>query len=211
MKSESYKGNDLEVFDGKCGHMFVDHTHKRFGGLYVIARAPNQGVRTMYWVECSCGSINKVHATHLVSSGTGMCKECADKAEMIKRFSGVGDIPYAYWAELTRRATGEKSGRKSRVSLEFDFTIEDGWEMFQSQNGKCALSGIDIKFVKYGRSVKATLKSQTASLDRIDSSKGYTKDNVQWVHKDINRMKNVYSDEYFIEMCVGVAKTRGSL
>lgn len=30
---------------------------------------------------------------------------------------------------------------------------------------------------------------QTASLDRIDSSKGYTIDNVWWIHKQLNWMK----------------------
>ena len=41
----------------------------------------------------------------------------------------------------------------------------------------------------------------TASLDRIDSTKGYTKNNIQWVHKTINKMKNVLHDEEFIQWC----------
>jgi hypothetical protein len=45
----------------------------------------------------------------------------------------------------------------------------------------------------------------TASLDRINSDEGYIKGNVQWVHKDINIMKNIYSSKYFIEMCKKVA------
>jgi len=46
---------------------------------------------------------------------------------------------------------------------------------------------------------------RTASLDRIDSSKGYVKGNLQWVHKDINMMKNHYNQKYFIEICKKVA------
>jgi hypothetical protein len=45
----------------------------------------------------------------------------------------------------------------------------------------------------------------TASLDRIDSSKGYEEGNIQWVHKHINFMKRTYSQEYFIDMCKKVA------
>lgn len=41
----------------------------------------------------------------------------------------------------------------------------------------------------------------TASLDRIDSSKGYIEGNVQWVHKRINKMKLDDSDTEFIEWC----------
>jgi len=36
---------------------------------------------------------------------------------------------------------------------------------------------------------------QTASPDRIDSTKGYATDNFQWVHKRINRMKNILSTD----------------
>ena len=46
---------------------------------------------------------------------------------------------------------------------------------------------------------------KTASLDRIDSNKGYTKDNVQFVHKDINWMKQDFEQNKFIEYCKKVA------
>jgi hypothetical protein len=46
----------------------------------------------------------------------------------------------------------------------------------------------------------------TASLDRIDSSKGYVIDNVQWLHRDINMMKQRFSQEYFINICKHIAE-----
>ena len=55
----------------------------------------------------------------------------------------------------------------------------------------------------------------TASIDRIVSRypngqpADYTLDNIQWVHKTINRMKNKYSDAVFIRFCEHVAKCRG--
>jgi hypothetical protein len=42
--------------------------------------------------------------------------------------------------------------------------------------------------------------------DRIDSSKGYVVGNIQWVHKHINKMKNKYPQDHFIEMCRLVAE-----
>ena len=48
----------------------------------------------------------------------------------------------------------------------------------------------------------------TASLDRIDSSKGYTKSNIQWVHKDINKMKSDFSMLRFLELCYAVLNGR---
>ena len=40
----------------------------------------------------------------------------------------------------------------------------------------------------------------TASLDRIDSKKGYTIDNIQWVHKDVNKMKMDLQEEDFFRI-----------
>jgi hypothetical protein len=44
-------------------------------------------------------------------------------------------------------------------------------------------------------------KETTASLDRIDSSKGYIKTNVQWVHKKVNKMKQDTSVDEFKHYC----------
>ena len=43
----------------------------------------------------------------------------------------------------------------------------------------------------------------------IDNSKGYEIGNVQWVHKDINMMRNKYDITYFIKMCRLVALNIG--
>ena len=44
------------------------------------------------------------------------------------------------------------------------------------------------------------------SLDRIDSSKGYTKDNVQWLHKDVNNLKMDFDQKEFLEWCKKIVK-----
>ena len=44
------------------------------------------------------------------------------------------------------------------------------------------------------------MEAKAASLDRIDSKKGYTEDNVQWVHKYVQRMKNAFSEKRFLEV-----------
>jgi len=46
-----------------------------------------------------------------------------------------------------------------------------------------------------------TYDKGNASLDRIDSDKGYTEGNVVWVYKPINLMKNTFSSEEFINIC----------
>lgn len=69
------------------------------------------------------------------------------------------------------------------------------------QNKKCALTGDIIYFP-----TRCWSRDGTASLDRIDSSKGYTKENVQWVHKDINMMKQEYTTEVFLGWCKKVVE-----
>lgn len=90
--------------------------------------------------------------------------------------------------------------------LGFDLTIEFVWELYEKQEGVCALSGLPIYFDgELGSLNKHGYQRKTASLDRIDSSRGYLQDNVQWVHKEINQMKSNRTDEDFVELCKAVA------
>lgn len=68
------------------------------------------------------------------------------------------------------------------------------------QGEKCALTGWKIELAK------RTTDTQTASLDRIDSNKHYTVDNIQWVHKDVNRMKQYFDEEYLLQMATAVVE-----
>lgn len=77
------------------------------------------------------------------------------------------------------------------------------WFKFVEQEGKCALTSKAISLSDLSRK----LKDQTASLDRIDSAQGYVPGNIQWVHKDVNRMKQDFKEQYFIELCRSVWDT----
>lgn len=84
-----------------------------------------------------------------------------------------------------------------RRKLEFNLSKEFMTNLLAKQNNKCIFSGLEI-----------SLSNATASLDRIDSSKGYTEDNVQWVHKDVNFMKHKMNNQEFIEMCKLITKNQ---
>lgn len=92
----------------------------------------------------------------------------------------------------------EGSRRRGRA-IKVDITLDDIWDKFMEQNGKCALSGVDITFPRTDKDRKSKL--HRASVDRIDSSKDYTKDNIQIVLKELNVMKLNHSQEKFIELC----------
>lgn len=103
-------------------------------------------------------------------------------------------IPSRYFKSLLHGA--------NRRKIYFNISIDDIWKQFEKQNQKCALSGLDLKFPSFGE--KPT--KQTASLDRINSDFGYTKDNIQWLHKDVNKMKWELSQERFLELCKLISK-----
>ena len=109
--------------------------------------------------------------------------------EWARKRTGYEDINGRYWYSIVHSA-------KLR-NLEFNITIKDAWDLFIKQNKKCALTDISIVFKDLGKQSN----TQTASLDRIDSSKGYTLDNIQWVHKVINRMKTNLSISEFKNWC----------
>jgi uncharacterized protein (DUF779 family) len=71
--------------------------------------------------------------------------------------------------------------------------------LYHKQNGCCALSCLPIKFPE------DSFEYGSASLDRIDSSKHYTADNVWWVHKDVNLMKMDLPLERFLELAKAIA------
>ncbi len=86
--------------------------------------------------------------------------------------------------------------------IAWDITIEEGWAQYERQNGNCALSGLAIGFTRWGRK-KA--KRGTASLDRIDNEKGYTPDNIWWIHKHLNQSKWNFSLPHFLSLCRAVS------
>jgi hypothetical protein len=100
-------------------------------------------------------------------------------------WKGYKDIPFHWFSKYFLRKGKKRSG---------DITIEQVYNLWIKQDKKCKLSGLDIDFIRRDNGV-------SASIDRIDSSKEYTIDNIQLVHKDINLMKNYFNQEYFISIC----------
>lgn len=145
-------------------------------------------------VRCVCGNEQDLHKHAFKYIGKNrQCYNCGRKASASKHRNGFGDVSGKYLSSV-------KLGAKRR-GLIFDVTAEQLWQKFLDQNKKCALSDIDLIMDYDNRN-----SNNTASLDRIDSTKGYIISNVQWIHKDINIMKWDYTQEEFIKFCLAVAE-----
>lgn len=89
--------------------------------------------------------------------------------------------------------------RNREKGKELSVTIDDLIEQWNLQNGICEFTGIKLILSSYTKIEKSNIYS--ASLDRIDSNIGYTKENIRWVSRAINFMKNSMSDDETWEVC----------
>jgi hypothetical protein len=119
------------------------------------------------------------------------CKACSNKKTENCSRGFYKDIRLSWFNKF-------QAGAELR-NLAFNLTPEYLWELFKEQDYQCALTGWPIGWAEIG-------SNHTASIDRIDSDKGYIIGNVQLVHKDVNMAKQQFSQEYFIEICSAIAK-----
>ena len=87
-----------------------------------------------------------------------------------------------------------KSRKEYLVSIDAGYLLS----VYEKQNGLCVYTKLPLLAI--GNQLN------TMSLDRIDSNKDYTEDNVQLVCVAINRMKLDMTEDRFIELCSLVTK-----
>lgn len=143
-----------------------------------------------YHVKCKCGKEDFISSQSLKSGTSTKCRKCSTD----EKYKGYKCISSSFFSRIIESSI--------KRNIEFNITIEYIYDLLEKQDFKCALSNIHITMSKhYAVDRGNKISKTTASLDRIDSSKGYIENNVQWVHKDINIMKNKFNNNYFIEIC----------
>ena len=145
--------------------------------------------KARYLCRCKCG-YERVRIIENIKNGKSKCCETCSAKKLIKLISN--EVPNDLWKKILYRA-----GLKN---YEVSITKEEAYQLFLDQGALCKLSNTPIQFASH----TSNYKEQTASLDRIDSNLGYIKGNIQWVHKDINLMKNIFSQGQFIDLCRAV-------
>lgn len=113
------------------------------------------------------------------------------KKNKSKIWKGFEELPGTMFYQIKRGAL--------QRNKEFNLDIEYLWNLYLEQDKKCAYTKLDINFYDC---------KNKASLDRIDSTKGYIKGNVQWIDKRVNFMKNDFSEEEFFKLCELIIKNR---
>ena len=143
-----------------------------------------------FLVTCiSCGVDRVVkRKEHAVAMSIKPCKRCSNKSNHPQ--GQVGNIRVSFFNSYCMNAADRGKS--------WDLSIEEASEILESQELKCALTGLPINAC-------GDFNTITASLDRIDNADGYSKGNVQWVHKEVNMLRGVLSITRFKELCSLVA------
>lgn len=77
-----------------------------------------------------------------------------------------------------------------------NLTVEYLFDMYQKQNGLCALSGKEMTYITGSGRVPTNI-----SIDRIDSNIGYDEGNIQLVCVQANKMKQELTGSELTDWC----------
>lgn len=171
---------------------------QKFGKYTVINSEIKINREAQILCQCDCGVINTVSCYTLLNKKSKGCSECNNtrKKNENPTWKGFENISGKYYGRIKRSAEKRK--------IVFDVEIEYFNKLLVEQNFECKLSGLEISF---SHSKKDNYKA-TASIDRIDSNKGYIVGNLQWINKNVNLMKNHFNQDFFLEICEKITEQR---
>ena len=99
-----------------------------------------------------------------------------------------------------------RAAHRGSASHKIDVTLDYVYSVGASQDFLCAFTGDELEFTRGGtRWLSKWCNPNCCTIDRIDSSKGYIKGNIQLVTWRANCLKQHLDNEEFIGFCKDVA------
>ncbi len=156
----------------------------------------NSSGSILYLCQCECGEQEIRRGTDLRSGKSNQCQWCRHRSTA--KHASVKPINGTYLTVI-------EHGAKAR-GMEVHITVQDLANQWELQQGKCALSGrqLTLKHGHFG-------KKGTASIDRIDSNRGYHSDNIQWLDWKVNQAKMDTEESEFLQMCEDIVNHRNQV
>jgi hypothetical protein len=128
----------------------------------------------------------------------GRCKNCKSIQNKKRKENNRGK------KDLNRLLLERWHGVKDRAKSK-NYLIDFDWiflkEVWENQKGLCAISKIEMTFIMNNGRV-----STNVSVDKIDSTKKYSKDNIQLVCMAVNQMKSDLKIKELIYFCQEIIK-----
>ena len=170
----------------------------KFGKWEIISEETIIKNNLTHWkCQCECGNEANVPLNNLMNEFSTQCSKCGAKQSGKKRRKGHKEISGDYWSRIRHRAKNK--------NILFNIRIEEAWNLFIEQNKRCALSNEEIEFSGYPYNRNKT----TAILSLIDPYYGYEPDNIQWIHKNIQKMKGKYTNEELFDLITKISSFQG--
>ena len=174
--------NTVEIQCCACGMFFVK-SKKEYD------RQVRNGKNNFY---CSRKCVGKVNSKNL-----GKHLGVGDVSNLIANNRKDEYTPFRHYMKRIRTRNIEKG-------KEYDVDVQYLKKIWECQNGKCAITGVDLV-----TETKVSNPNFSASVDMIDSSIGYIKNNIQWISVTTNYAKNAYTIDVLNEFFDIVKRIRG--
>ena len=131
--------------------------------------------------------------------------EPVDTSSMVEEFLAKGgEVTQCADGNLYYKASVILSGCKDRaLKKKFPYNLNKEWFVERVEKGICEATGMPI-----GYSYKGKATPSSPSVDRIDNTKGYTKDNCWVVSWAFNRAKNSLSNKALIELAEKIVENK---
>jgi hypothetical protein len=176
---------------------------KKIGNMEILEIVGHRKVKC----QCDCGNIKNCDFQDL---RRGRIKACGCKRHTPK----LNELSRIRAYELLKKGILNKGGDNyPKENREFKaifyrintkgrkeclVTLNDLKEIWEKQNGICVYSKVKLCLPTFSNS-NPSCPYYMASVDRIDSSKPYSKDNIQFVSRTINFAKNSMTHKQMCE------------
>lgn len=173
---------------------FIDVSNQRFNRLVAIRRdntKPRGGDNPVYWIcRCDCGKTKSILGNNLTHGKTKSCG-CMQKEAMKKNGERLRGAPSA---SSKRDVFGTYRRRSKELGIEMDIEFNEFISITQKKCFYCESSPSNKICHRKHKDDCFTYNG----LDRLNSSKGYTRDNVVPCCYTCNKAKSSLTLEQFI-------------
>lgn len=120
----------------------------------------------------------------------------------VRQIAHIHSTMENYLRQKVRQQLVRKGTTLRRAQMGSSITIDEVMAIYEKQGGRCAVTGEELTHAQH------TLHTN-ASIDRIDSDRGYEPDNVRLVCSIVNIMRMRLSDEELGIWSLRIAKGLG--
>lgn len=116
--------------------------------------------------------------------------------------------PFRWFLSISKARFYPSQIKRNRKRLDYNLTLIDLHDQWEVQRGRCPYTGWKLILPKNSSGWNGERSIKRASLDRRESSKGYTPENIQFVSIMANYAKNNFSEQELIEFCNAVHENK---